>query len=193
MPRDTMSVATRMSTFRFLKRSITSSRCFCSRSECMASALKPSLFSVRSSSFTFSFDEAKMMTRSGFVSRNICLRMATFCVSRQTYALCRIFSAGFETAIFTSTGSCMMVLASCTIFSGIVAEKRMVCLSLGRAFSICRMSSLKPMSSILSASSRTKNETLERSMLPILRWEMRRPGVAMMTSAPSVSPRRSCS
>ncbi|CUQ61322.1 Uncharacterised protein [Segatella copri] len=46
------------------------------------------------------------------------------------------------------------------------------------------MSSEKPMSSMRSASSRMKKLTLLRSTLPREIWEMRRPGVAMTTSAP---------
>ena len=49
------------------------------------------------------------------------------------------------------------------------------------------------MSSILSASSRIKYSTPEKSILLILRCEMRRPGVAIITSAPSVRPRFCCS
>ena len=41
------------------------------------------------------------------------------------------------------------------------------------------------MSNILSASSRMKNETPEVSMLPRDKCEIKRPGVAMITSAPS--------
>ena len=46
------------------------------------------------------------------------------------------------------------------------------------------MSSEKPMSSMRSASSRMKKLTFDKSTLPSERCEMRRPGVAMMTSAP---------
>ena len=47
------------------------------------------------------------------------------------------------------------------------------------------MSSENPISSILSASSRMKNETLLKSTLPRLMWEISRPGVAIIMSAPS--------
>ena len=61
MPRATMSVATRMLTRLFLKASITSSRCACSRSECMAATLSFMRLSVWASSLTFIFDDEKMM------------------------------------------------------------------------------------------------------------------------------------
>ena len=42
------------------------------------------------------------------------------------YAVWMILSAGFDTASFTSTGSVSMVLASCWILAGMVAENMMV-------------------------------------------------------------------
>ena len=47
-----------------------------------------------------------------------------------------------------------------------------------------RISSENPMSNILSASSRMKKLTLERSTLPKEICEIKRPGVAITTSAP---------
>ena len=65
--------------------------------------------------------------------------------------------------------------------------------SFGRYFTICIMSSANPISSMRSASSKMKKDTLERSTYPKLRWLIKRPGVAITTSAPKVSPFFSCS
>jgi len=45
----------------------------------------------------------------------------------------------------------------------------------------------KPMSSILSASSRTINEILEREVFPCCKWSINLPGVATITSTPARS------
>ena len=51
------------------------------------------------------------------------------------------------------------------------------------------MSSLKPMSSIRSASSRIRYSTCERSTPLFCRWAIMRPGVAITTSEPISIPR----
>ena len=70
----------------------------------------------------------------------------------------------------------------CTIASGIVAEKSMVWRSAGTSRKICLICGAKPMSSILSASSRTKVSTVRKSTLRCCKWSIRRPGVATMMS-----------
>ena len=93
-------------------------------------------------------------------------------------------SAGFEIATFTLAGSFKILCASFTILGGIVAENKRVCLFVGSLSTIRMMSWLKPMSSILSASSRIKYSTPERSKLEIDRKDNNLPGVAIITSVP---------
>jgi|LauGreDrversion4_2_1035121.scaffolds.fasta_scaffold579083_1 hypothetical protein len=57
----------------------------------------------------------------------------------------------------------MLTLAKSLSYFPMVAEKSMVCTPLGRFFMICSMVSLKPMSRILSTSSKTKTFKLEGS------------------------------
>lgn len=68
-----------------------------------------------------------------------------------------------------------------------VAEKNMVCRLGGNKPQIFFISSIKPISSIRSASSITKISTPVRRTLPREKWSIRRPGVAMRTSAPRSS------
>ena len=81
-------------------------------------------------------------------------------------------------------GSCRIWLASSRMSSLKVAENSRFCLSLGRRSRILRMSMIKPMSSIRSASSRTSVWTWERSTKPCCCKSSKRPGVAMMMSTP---------
>ena len=102
-------------------------------------------------------------------------------------------SAGFARARVICNGSLRISDARRRISSGMVAEKSIVCLSLGNCLAMVMMSLKNPMSSILSASSRIKNDTFDRSMLPRLMWLIKRPGVATIISAPFAIPRSSCS
>ena len=158
MPRETISVATSTSTLPFRKSSITSSRSFCSRSECIARAFIWFARSARVRSFTRCFFPTKMITfvnlspfasgvpeKSvdfwGALSPNSLVRNAVFCVSKISTAIWRMLSGGREMAICTSTGLCMMALAILRIFAGMVAENRIVCRSLGSLLTIVIMSS----------------------------------------------------
>lgn len=76
-----MSVATRISTLLFLNASITSSRCTCSRSECIAATLSFIRLSVWANSLTLSFDEEKMMVFDPLGSANSSRMMPIFCDS----------------------------------------------------------------------------------------------------------------
>ena len=78
IPRATMSVATRIFTLLFLKLSITSSRCACSRSECMAATSSPMRLSVWASSLTLSFDDEKMIVFESVGSANSSRMMPSF-------------------------------------------------------------------------------------------------------------------
>ena len=70
------------------------------------------------------------------------------------------------------------------ICAGIVAEKSATFLSSGVSARIVSTSSAKPMLSISSASSRTRNRNSERSSVPLFRWSMTRPGVPTTTCTP---------
>ena len=75
-------------------------------------------------------------------------------------------------------------LASCCTSLGQVADHMRTCLS-GRICSkIFLIWGSKPMSSILSASSRTRYVVLLRFILPASKKSIRRPGVAIQISAP---------
>ena len=193
MPRARMSVATIMSILRLLYWNMISSRSPCERSLCISPTLKPCFFSVCEISFTFVLRDAKRMTLSLLSLSKMLLMIPSFCPSWQMYACCVIPSAGFARASVICTGSVKMSRASLRISSGIVAEKSIVWRSLGSCLAIVMMSLQKPMSSIRSASSRMKNDTFDRSMLPRLMWLMSRPGVATIISAPFAMPRSSCS
>ena len=65
-----------------------------------------------------------------------------------------------------------------------VAENKRVCRCLGNICMIWRMSSIKPMSNIRSASSNTKISTLLRLMFFCLMWSSKRPTVATTISQP---------
>ena len=103
--------------------------------------------------------------------------------------------AGFVIALFG--GSHVQIsgptAAFATIVAGIVAENIMVWCFSGNCFAICMMSSAKPISSIRSASSKIKKDTLDKSTYPKLKWLINLPGVAITTSAPNVRPLFSCS
>ena len=73
-----------------------------------------------------------------------------------------------EDAGVTSTfsGSVSIELAKVSISGGIVAEKKSVCRFAGRSFSMRLMSWIKPMSSIRSASSKTKKSRVLSEMNP---------------------------
>ena len=81
MPRATMSVATRILTLLFLKLSITSSRCGCSRSECIAATSSFMRLSVWASSLTFIFDDEKMIVFESVGSANSSRMIPSFWLS----------------------------------------------------------------------------------------------------------------
>ena len=112
------------------------------------------------------------------------LRTFSFWFSWHTHANCFIFSAGLLTASLIIDGDLSMFFAKSSILPGMVAENMIVWQFDGNSLAIDNMSSWNPMSSMRSASSKTKNDTLLRSTLPIVMWLIRRPGVAMMMSAP---------
>ena len=68
-----------------------------------------------------------------------------------------------------------------------VAENSIVCLFSGIAFRMYSISSMNPMSSILSASSRTIVDTSVRFRTPLLIMSLTRPGVPATMSHPCCS------
>src|SRR5918993_4792047 len=79
---------------------------------------------------------------------------------------------------------------SATIGAGIVALKNSVCRLAGRCLSTRLMSGRNPMSSMRSASSRTRNSRPASLAYGARKWSSSRPGVAMITSTPR---RNACS
>src|SRR5690554_3745909 len=93
-------------------------------------------------------------------------------------------SVGVSGATSTVTGLRNIVLASSTMLEGKVAENSRFCRFLGSCLMILRMSLIKPISSMRSASSRMKNSMVVRSINPRLSRSRKRPGVATMMSTP---------
>ena len=87
-------------------------------------------------------------------------------------------------ATSTRTGSVRMVLDSFTMLSGMVALKNKLCRFSGSMAMTRRMSWMNPMSSMVSASSKTKNSIHSSDKSPWLHRSSSRPGVATKTSAP---------
>ena len=85
------------------------------------------------------------------------------------------------------SGEFMCLFAILTIASGIVAEKSIVCL-FPRVFDIIySMSSMNPISNIMSASSSTRNLIASRCSSPRLNMSMSLPGVPTIMFAPFLS------
>ncbi len=100
----------------------------------------------------------------------------TFCSMRST--------AGASGRIATCTASRTSVRASSTTSGASVAEKNSDWRRAGSAAMTLRMSRMKPMSSIRSASSSTKTSTASRRANPCCMRSSSRPGVAMTMSTP---------
>jgi hypothetical protein len=71
--------------------------------------------------------------------------------------------------------------------SSMVADQRLACLSSGVYLRIHSMSSMNPMSSILSASSMTSDLIFPSSKVPLLMWSMSLPGVPTTMWTPLLS------
>jgi transglutaminase-like putative cysteine protease len=87
----------------------------------------------------------------------------------------------------TRTGWRRMPAASSAIACGMVAENSMVCRSTGNSLTILRMSRMKPMSSMRSASSSTSTLSASKRTWPCSIRSSRRPGVAITRSMPRTS------
>mmetsp|Transcript_20747 Transcript_20747/g.46194 ORF Transcript_20747/g.46194 Transcript_20747/m.46194 type:complete len:230 (+) Transcript_20747:573-1262(+) len=91
----------------------------------------------------------------------------------------------FTSPNFSSTGFLRNSLASFTISLGHVAVKNMVCLLAGIFWMIWRICGSKPISSMRSASSRTRNMISARLTTRISSRSLSLPGVAISTSTPA--------
>ena len=86
-----------------------------------------------------------------------------------------------------SLGLITKFLPICLISSERVAEKNKVCLIFGSSLVIFSISGIKPISSILSASSMTRILTSFNITFPLSMWSRSLPGVATSTSTPLAS------
>lgn len=119
------------------------------------------------------------------LSRSILTKRSNFCFLSTPRTFCLIFLTVISSCCSISvSGFLMYLLSILTICSGIVAENSIVCLFFGTPLSIFSTSSMNPMSSILSASSRTTNLTFERSIVLRAMWSSILPGVATAICAP---------
>ncbi len=84
----------------------------------------------------------------------------------------------------TSFGCFIVDLANCSMFADIVAENKSVWRFVGSIASTRRIAGRNPMSSMRSASSRTRTSTLDKLTAPRSVRSSSRPGVAINTAAP---------
>mmetsp|Transcript_10899 Transcript_10899/g.45196 ORF Transcript_10899/g.45196 Transcript_10899/m.45196 type:complete len:255 (+) Transcript_10899:541-1305(+) len=127
---------------------------------------------------------AKTSTGGGDFCRHS--RMCVIFASSFTYSISWITSrlAAPARPTLTTIGSTSAVSANLWIFSGMVAEKRIVWRCDLKNVKISRMSSSKPMSSMRSASSRQKYLHTSRFILRLMSRSFRRPGVATTQCTP---------
>ena len=124
-------------------------------------------------------------TCSHSLSRIKCVNNAVFCFlsTGQTHCLTE-GAAVFLGVTDISTGSFIIPFASWRISAENVAENIKFCRTGGKRFKILRMSWIKPMSSILSASSSTSTSSSSNLTALWLYKSSKRPGVATRTSTP---------
>ena len=134
----------------------------------------------------------KIRARSIASRRNTSIRIAGLAARSTRITRCSTRSTVEATGVTaTLTGSRSMCAASSAMARGMVAENISVCRSAGSFATILRMSWMKPMSSIRSASSRTRHSTSPRRSALLLTRSSSRPGVATRTSTP-LSSARTC-
>ena len=187
MPRAAMSVAINTGGRRDLKAARARSRWFCDLLPWMAAAVMPALSRSRWSLSAPCFVRVNTITRPVASSRSSCTSVARFSLLGTKKTDWLTVSAGVACGVvLTSSGSSSIDDASSRTSAGSVAENSSVWRSRGSIATIRFMSWMKPMSSIRSASSSTRNSTARRSTS---RWPTRsssRPGVAMTTSTPFI-------
>mmetsp|Transcript_53174 Transcript_53174/g.156634 ORF Transcript_53174/g.156634 Transcript_53174/m.156634 type:complete len:215 (-) Transcript_53174:488-1132(-) len=197
-PRAATSVAMRMSKELSRNACIVTSRCACGMSPC-STWLTPDSPELSASSFASALVSAKMIVftpgppYTARTSRSVAGR------SLQRKHLTARWVMSVEVFCFscptmsTVMGSVMYFFAVFWTQDGMVADQRSLWILAGfgcwvvAASRILSMSSWKPMSSISSASSSTRNLSSLSLRLPRLRWSMMRPGVPTTTSTPRLS------
>ena len=187
MPRAAISVATSTRVLPALKSSSAVTRAVWLLLPWMAAAGMPCLFRsfailsapclVRLNTSAFTTSGFRFLMSQG--SRNFLLPFST------KYRLCWMRSTVLDTgSTLTKAGSCRMPAASCSISLGMVALNIRFWRCLGSLAITFFTSWTKPISSIRSASSRTKISMLERSSSPCPTRSFKRPGQAMRMSTP---------
>ncbi len=142
----------------------------------------PSCFTSR---FAPCFVLVKTMPHVTSSSRMMLARIRRLSAFRVNRICCSIRSTVISSGL-TSTVTAFLrnEFARLAIVVGMVALKSRFCRFLGRSLSTFSISRIKPMSSIRSASSRTKNSTCVMSIWPCPIKSNNRPGVAIRTSSP---------
>mmetsp|Transcript_7460 Transcript_7460/g.27031 ORF Transcript_7460/g.27031 Transcript_7460/m.27031 type:complete len:296 (-) Transcript_7460:364-1251(-) len=195
-----MSVATRICALPFRNWRRDDSLNLCSMPPCSATAGKLLQLRVSLTSSHFNFVSTKTTVMGSFASGPptrqaiSCswdirvMKAATLSCSLVFCRCCTTFAVGLLTApTFTLTGLFRYSFARLSISSGMVALNSSVwCLS-GRLVRISLIWGSKPMSSILSASSRTTKLTRCKLQFLCWRWSRNLPGVATTTSTPCLS------
>ena len=191
MPRAAMSVATMALTSPALKAARARSRWPWLLSPWIDAASTPDCSRARATRSAPRLVRVKTITRRKSLFSNSSASRARLrsCSTKMTF--CWTFSTVVAWGVTeTRTGSGFRSSpASLPISVGMVAEKKRFCRALGRYFTIRRIGRMKPMSSIWSASSRTKVSTPWRVTVFSPRWSIRRPGVATSTSTPGAMAR----
>ena len=184
-PRAAMSVATKQRMFPALKSDRACCRAVWLLLPWMAAADTPAF--SRSRATLLAPCLVRVNTRAFFTpscpirwaSRRVLLFLST------KYTLCSMASTGEEMgSTATRAGSWSREFTRSPISGGMVAEKNRVCFCRGSHFKIFFTSWIKPMSSIRSASSRTKTSRSSRLTKPWSWRSISRPGVAMRMSTP---------
>src|SRR6476660_9926114 len=190
MPRAAISVATSVRTCPARKAASTRSRWFCDLLPWIASDARPALASARTTLSAPRLVRVKTSTRSTDFSRNTSASRPGLPARSTWMTRCAIRSTVVAAGVTaTRTGSRSIWLARSAISRGIVAEKNSVWRLLGSLVTILRMSWMKPMSSMRSASSSTKTSTRSSWTARLCMRSRSRPGVATRTSTPFVSAR----
>ena len=167
---------------------ITESRAPWPMSPCSARTLWPRRLRSSASFCVPILVRAKMIVVGGFISSM--KRSSSSSLSRPSaYAMrCVTVSTVISLeAILTYSGLCSSSSANFLIGSGIVALNSAVCLPHGVRFMMSRTSSMKPIESISSASSRTTMRQSARIILPRRRRSRTRPGVPTTIWPPRLS------
>ena len=187
MPRAAMSVATRATSLPSLNSVRARTRAPWVLLPCRAAERMPSLSRRRERASAPCLVRVKISTwfQPRFSKR---CSSTSFFFSRSTWMTfwLTVSTVVLRRATSMDWGSCRKLLASSLISSEKVAEKsRFWRLPLGGSRArILRMSRMKPMSSMRSASSRTRISMPERSRVRWLMWSSRRPGQATRMSTP---------